>query len=96
MRCGVDTERSTPQFWLNSHSFFGWLTCADDARHAELLLGQQRDHEVVLVVAGGRDHDVATLEAGEPKRGDLARVGDEPLHFVGRVARVRRPWGSAR
>ena len=64
MRCGVDTERSTPQFSLNSHSFFGWFTRATTRGTAELLLGEQRDHEVVLVVAGRGDDDVAALEPG--------------------------------
>ena len=59
----VETERSTPQFSLNIHSFLGWFTRAITG-HRELLLGEQRDHEVVLVVAGGRDHDVAALEPG--------------------------------
>ena len=85
MRCGVDTERSTPQFSLNSHSFFGWFTRAIDAGHAELLLGEQRDDEVVLVVAGRGDDDVAALEPGCAQRGDLARVGDVPLDAVGSV-----------
>ena len=65
MRCGVDTERSTPQFSLNSHSFFGWFTRATRG-DGELLLGEQRDHEVVLVVAGGGDDDVAASRA--PRR----------------------------
>ena len=60
----------------------------DDARHAELLLGEQRDHEVVLVVAGGRDHDVAALEPGLAQRRDFARVGEEPLDSVGGVRAV--------
>src|SRR5436305_461260 len=51
MRCGVDTERSTPQFSLNSHSFFGWFTRAmtrgtetrdrDEPEHARLTQRRQ-------------------------------------------------------
>ena len=35
----------------------------DDPRHAELLLGQQRDDEVVLVVAGDGGDDVGLVDA---------------------------------
>ena len=52
----------------------------DHARHSELLLRQQRDDEVVLVIAGCGDDDVDAFEAGLVQRADLARVGDEPLH----------------
>ena len=49
-----------------------------DAGHGELLLGQQRDDEVVLVVAGGRHDDVDRGQAGRVERGDLAGVGGHP------------------
>ena len=52
----------------------------DDARYAELLLGEQRDHEVVLVVTGRGDDDVARLQSGGAQRVDLARVRDHELH----------------
>ena len=65
MSVGVDTKRSTPQFSLNIHSFFGWLTRAMTRGTPELLLRQEGDHEVVLVVAGGRHQDLA-LSRGPP------------------------------
>ena len=51
----------------------------DDAGDAELLLGEEGHHEVVLVVAGRRDQHLALLEARFPERRDLARVADVPL-----------------
>ena len=47
----------------------------DDARHAELLLGEQRHDEVVLVVAGDGGDDVGLLDdAGRGQRVELAGV----------------------
>ena len=43
---------------LNIHSFFGLLTRASDPGHGELLLAQQRDDQVVFVVAGDGGHHV--------------------------------------
>ena len=57
----------------------------DDPAHRELGLGQQRHHEVDLVVAGGRDHDVAALQAGLLQRGELAGVGVHPLGGLDRL-----------
>src|SRR5918995_869908 len=51
----------------------------DHSGNRELLLGEQRDDEIVLVVASRRDDDVAALEAGLLEGRHLARVGDEPL-----------------
>ena len=45
---------------------------------------EQRDDEVVLVVAGCRDDDVAALEPGLLQRRDLARVADVQLDAVDR------------
>src|SRR5262249_12430517 len=39
----------------------------------------QRDHQVDLVVAGGRDHHVAVLQAGLLQAGHLAGVGQHPF-----------------
>ena len=75
---GVDTETSTPQLSLKSHWFLGWLTRATTAGDGELLLGQQRDHQVVLVVAGGRDDDVDRGQAGRVEGRDLAGVRRHP------------------
>jgi hypothetical protein len=43
------------------------------AGHPELGLGQQREHEVDLVVTGGRDDDVTVLQAGLVERGRSRR-----------------------
>lgn len=51
----------------------------DDARNPVLRLGEQRHHQVDLVVPGRRDHHVAALERGLVQRGDLAGVGEQPL-----------------
>lgn len=53
----------------------------DDPRHAVLGLGEQRDDQVHLVVAGRRDHHVAALERRLVKGGDLTRVGEQPLRL---------------
>ena len=56
----------------------GVVHAGDGARDAELGLGQQRDHEVGLVVTGrGHDH-VALGQAGLVQGGDLAGVGEQP------------------
>ena len=60
-------RRRRPSDSSNIHSFFGWLTRATTRGHAVLGLGQQRDDEVDLVVAGGGDHDLAA-PAGRPRR----------------------------
>ena len=46
--------------------------------HGELLLGQERDDQVVLVVAGGRHHHVDGGQAGRVEGGHLAGVGGHP------------------
>ena len=60
----------------------GWFTRATTRGTPNSCLDEQRDHEVVLVVAGRGDHDVAALEPGLAQRRHLARVGDEPLDPV--------------
>ena len=40
------------------------VDAGDDPGDGELLLGEQRDDEVVLVVAGHGDHDVGLVEVG--------------------------------
>src|SRR6266545_7392572 len=47
--------------------------------YAELGLGEQRDDQVDLVVAGTRDGDLAALQRGLLQRGQLAGVGQQPL-----------------
>jgi hypothetical protein len=54
------------------------VDAGDDARHAVLGLGEQRDDEVDLVVAGGGDDDVARLQLRLVEGGDLAGVGEQP------------------
>ena len=54
------------------------------AGHGELLLGQERDDEVVLVVTGGRHDDVDRGQPGRVERGDLAGVGGDPGDVEGR------------
>ena len=66
----------------------------DDARHRELLLGQQRQDQVVLVVAGGGHHDVAGVEPGGAQRVDLAAVGDVPVDAVVGLLRALHDRGS--
>ena len=56
------------------------VDAGDHAGNGELLLGQERDHQVVLVITGRGDDDVDALESRLVQRADLARVGDEPLH----------------
>ena len=54
-----------------------------DPRHhpvdTEFGFGQQRGREVDLVVAGRRDHHIAQLHSGFLERGELARVGQQPI-----------------
>ena len=73
-RCGVDTDTSTPHISLNIHSFFGLLTRATTRGTRELLLGEQRDHEVVLVVAGDGGDDVGLVR----RRPARTRVTSHP------------------
>jgi hypothetical protein len=54
----------------------------EHARHPELLLGQQRRHEVVLVVAGDRHEHVSGLRRRGRELRHLAGVGDDPLDGV--------------
>ncbi len=63
--------------------------------HGELLLGQQRDHQVVLVVAGGRHHDVDRADVGLPQRRHLAGVGGPPLDAAAVAPRAGEGGGGA-
>jgi hypothetical protein len=56
-----------------------------DPGDGELLLGQQADHQVVLVVAGDRGHHVGLAHADAVEAVDLAGVGLVPGD-VGRLA----------
>src|SRR5205807_10049056 len=44
------------------------------ARHVEFALGQLAGDQVVLVVTGGADHDIGTLDAGGGEEGHLVTV----------------------
>src|SRR5262249_37366520 len=57
----------------------GMVHACDHPRNRELLLGEERDDEVVLVVPGRCDHDVVRLEPRFFQRRHLARVGDSHL-----------------
>src|ERR1017187_4437818 len=50
-----------------------------DARHPVLGLGEQRHHQVRLVVAGGSDHHLAPLQRRIVQRADLAGIGQQPF-----------------
>jgi hypothetical protein len=52
----------------------GVLHASHHLRHAELELGQARDDQVVLVVAGGRDHDVHGPDRAAFEERGLRRV----------------------
>ena len=67
-RWGVETATSTPHSLVEHPLVLRVVHPGHDARHAELLLGQQRHHQVVLVVAGDRGHDVARLDVGRGER----------------------------
>ena len=86
---GVETATSTPHDSLNSHSLFGWLIRATTRGHPVLGLGQQRHDQVDLVVAGGRDDDVAAVQRGLVQRADLAGVREQPLG-AGQAVRLDR------
>ena len=55
------------------------VDAGDDPGHAVLGLGEQRDHQVDLVVAGGGDDHVAPVERRVVQRADLAGIGEQPF-----------------
>ena len=57
----------------------GVVDPADDPADRELCLGQQRHHQVDLVVAGTGDHHVTGLQAGVLEQRDLAGVRQYPF-----------------
>ena len=68
--------------WMPSSLKCSWLRgvvdAGDDAVAEVLLLGHLADEHVVLVVAGDRDHEVGTLDAGaleHPQLGGVAVLG---------------------
>src|SRR5450759_3633316 len=65
----------------------------DRPGHSELRLGEQGMDEVDLVVARGRDREVARVQASLGKRVELAGVGQQPLGFGygRRLDGARRP-----
>ncbi len=79
---GGETAASTPHCAVKSHSFLGWFTRASTLRHGELLLGDQRGDEVVLVVARGRHDDVGRCQLRVLEHPRLARVAVDDLHTV--------------
>ena len=74
---------STPHDSLNSHWLLGWFTLAIDPGHGEFLFGQQRDHQVVLVVTRGRHGHVDLRHARRVEGADLAGVGRDPRDVDG-------------
>src|SRR6516164_6447656 len=50
-----------------------------DARHPVLGLGQQRHHQVYLVIAGCGDHHLRSLQLCVVEGADLAGVGEQPF-----------------
>ena len=57
----------------------GIVGAGDDARHRELRLGEQADHDVDLVVARRGDHDVEVLQMDGFEKGELAGVAEAPM-----------------
>jgi hypothetical protein len=57
----------------------GVVDTCDDAWHRELGLAEQREHEVDLVIAGCRDHDVRGVDAGRLEGGKFAGIGQHPV-----------------
>ena len=57
----------------------GIVDAGDDTRRGELGLGQQRQHDVGLVVAGRGDHHVELLEMHLLEQAQLARVAEPPI-----------------
>src|SRR5579875_3614492 len=51
----------------------------------ELLLGEERHDQVVLVVPRGRDHDICRRQAGQVERRHLAGVPHYPLEAQARA-----------
>src|SRR4051794_9937644 len=56
------------------------VDASDDTGHGQLLLGEQRDDEVVLVVTRDRGHDIGLVDVGPRELRDLTAVGDQPRH----------------
>ena len=76
---GVDTKRSTPQFSVNIHSFFGWLTRAMTRGIPNSCLASSETTRLSSsspVAATSTSH---VLEPGLAERRDLAGVADVPL-----------------
>ena len=76
---GGDRDVDTPH--LGEHPLVvGVVHAGHDTWHAELLLGEQRDHEVVLVVAGDRGHDVGVTGTDRLERGQFTGIAEIPRH----------------
>jgi len=82
VRCG-DGEVDAPVL-VEEPLVLGVIDPRDHTGDGELGLGEERDDEVVFVVAGGSDHDIAALETGLGERGHLAGVGDAPFDALAR------------
>ena len=61
----------------------GVVHARQDARDRELLLGEQRGHQVVLVVAGGRHHDFGLRHLRFLEHPRLAGVAEHDVHALG-------------
>jgi hypothetical protein len=61
----------------------GVVHAREHARDAELLLREQRSHEVVLVVPGRGDDDVRGVELGLLEHPGFARVADHVIDLRG-------------
>ena len=77
-RWGVDTATSTPQFSLNSHSFWGWLTRATMRGTAN---SWRDSSEITRLSSSSPVAAITTSQVGQLgglERAELAGVGDDP------------------
>ena len=79
--CGGETAASTPHCSVNSHSFFGPIDSREHPGNGELLLGQERRDQVVLVVAGRRDDDLGLRQFRALEHPRLAGVPQQHVHL---------------
>ncbi len=96
MRCGVDTDTSTPHISLNIHSFFGLLTRATTRGTPNSCLASSEMTRLSSSspVAGG--DDVGVGEPGSGERAELAGVAGDPAGRPGVGLAARSGLTSAR